>query len=143
MKVITKNGWFRPDSTMFPRLEPWTTPQDLEDDAFDIMPKSMIIVVPPAGYRFKEGIQYSNGDFQPGVPLTGQAVGAPARWPTKADVELIPDGEDEDADVEEAEVDAVDAEAVVEAEVEADADDADTTKAKIAAAKARLRRAVK
>ena len=92
MKVITRHGWFRPDNTMLHRLEPWTTPQDLEDDMLDQMPSDTIIVELPAGYRFKNGAKYSNGDFQPGVPFTGQAVGAPARWPTREDVELIPEG---------------------------------------------------
>ena len=90
MKVITRNGWFKPDGTMFHRLEPWTTPQDLVDDLFDVLPSSMIIVEPPAGYQFKKGVSYSGGDFRPNVPFTGQAVGADARWPTKKDVERIP-----------------------------------------------------
>ena len=101
MKVITRYGWFRPDGTLFHRLEPWTTPQDLEDDLFDQLPSSMIIVVPPAGYRFKKGIEYSDGDFQPGVPFTGQAVGASARWPTKVDVEPIPEDEVDEVDDDE------------------------------------------
>ena len=90
MKVITRHGWFKPDGTLFHRLEPWTTPQDLVDDLFDVLPSSMIIVEPPAGYQFKKGVSYSGGDFRPNVPFTGQAVGAPARWPTKVDVERIP-----------------------------------------------------
>ena len=128
MRVITRNGWFRPDGTLFHRLEPWTTAQDLEDDLFDQLPSSMIIVVPPAGYRFKKGIDYSNGDFQPNVPSTGQAVGVDARWPTKADVERIPD------EVEVAEVaEVADVVEVVEvAEVN-----------KFVAAKERLQRAAK
>ena len=116
MKVITKNGWFKPDGTMFHRLEPWTTPQDLEDDMFDVLPSAMIIVVPPAGYRFKKGIEYSGGDFQPNVPFTGQAVGADARWPTKVDVELIPD--DDEDELSEAEIEAIEAASVAEAEAQ-------------------------
>ena len=56
MRVITKNGWYGPNCMMVPRLEPWTTPQELADDYFDILPSKMIIVVPPAGYKFRDGV---------------------------------------------------------------------------------------
>ena len=122
MKVITRYGWFKPDGTMFDRLEPWTTPQELADDMFDVMPSSMIIVEPPAGYRFKKGASYSGGDFQPNVPFTGRAVGADARWPTKVDVEPVPEGK---------------------AEVEVDDTEAEAKDTKFAAAKKRLQKAAK
>ena len=89
MKIITRQGWFKPDGTLLDRLEPWTTPQEIADDLFDVLPSSIIIVTPPAGRQFKKGVKYSNGDFTPGVPYTGQSIGDDARWPTKKDVELI------------------------------------------------------
>ena len=123
MKVITRHGWFKPDGTMFDRLEPWTTPQDLVDDLFDVLPSSMIIVEPPAGYQFKKGASYSGGDFRPNVPFTGQAVGAPARWPTKVDVERIPVEGEAEAKAK------AEAEAKAKAEAEREATEAEAIEA--------------
>ena len=88
MKVITRYGWFGPGGHMVRRLEPWTTPQYCDDGLLDVLPSKMIIVEPPAGYRFKDGIKYDNGEFVPGIPFDGQPRKA-ARWPTKADLSLI------------------------------------------------------
>ena len=39
-----------------PRMEPWKTPQECPDELFDILPSRMIIVVPPFGYKFRDGV---------------------------------------------------------------------------------------
>ena len=56
MKIMTKNGWFTAEMKMIHRLEPWTTPQEIDDDYFPVIPSGMIIVEPPAGFRFRKGV---------------------------------------------------------------------------------------
>ena len=72
MRIITKNGWFAPGCVSIDRLEPWTTPQEIDDGYLAEMPSKMIIVEPPAGYRFKDGITAED-------------------FPTKVDIEPIAD----------------------------------------------------
>ena len=80
MKIITKNGWFAPANVMIHRLEPWTTPQEIDDDYLPVLPSKMIIVVPPAGFKFARGV-------------------SPDDHPTKAD--LVPDDYEDDGDTDE------------------------------------------
>ena len=70
MRIITKNGWYTKDNILIERLEPWTTDQEVSDDLFDTIPSKVIIIEPPSGFRFKEGISASD-------------------YPTRKDVELI------------------------------------------------------
>ena len=80
MRIITKNGWFAPGNVMIHRLEPWTTPQEIDDDYLPVLPSKMIIVVPPAGYKLKRGVSADD-------------------HPTKAD--LVPDDYEDDEDRDE------------------------------------------
>ena len=74
MQIITLNGFFTVDKILVDRLEPWTTPQDWPDERLGELPTRTIIVVPPEGYRFKEGVDVD-------------------KHPTAQDIELIPTGE--------------------------------------------------
>ena len=78
MQIITKTGLFV-NGGLIHRKEPWKTPQEVDDGLFELLPEDpgVIIVVPPAGWRFKDGVDVD-------------------MHPTRKDVE--PDVADEDED---------------------------------------------
>ena len=56
MRIITRNGIYTKDGEFFPRMEPWTTDQEVPDDIFDHLPPRTVVTVPPAGYRYVAGV---------------------------------------------------------------------------------------
>ena len=89
MQIITKNGWYAPGCHLIHRLEPWTQPQEIEDDLFDIMPSKMIIIVPPAGYRFRDGITAEDFPIKVDVVPLEEGEDAP-KSEGKVDAKVIP-----------------------------------------------------
>lgn len=74
MIVILRVDFFTKSGNLIQRNEPWTDPKELSDDMLDQLPSSAIIVTPPAGYKFKDGIvrkKATKKDIEPvsGVPV--------------------------------------------------------------------------
>ncbi len=87
MQIITKTGLFV-NGGLIHRKEPWKTPQEIDDSLFELLPEDpgVIIVVPPAGWRFKKGVDVdmhpTRKDVEPDV--ADEDDKEPAKEPEKS-----------------------------------------------------------